>query len=85
VGTHEGTFAEIYFANIPQAEAGKVMENTRIKFDFSYILEVQILQFFQIFKCIHRKGDATIAVWYVELTDLAKPPAKFTSSESEAL
>jgi hypothetical protein len=62
VGTHEGTFAEIYFPNIPQAEPGKVMENTRIKFDFPYILEVQILQFFQIFKCVHRKGDATIAV-----------------------
>ena len=85
LGTHEGTFAEIYFPNIPKAEPRKVMENTRIKLDFSYILEVQILQFSQVLKCVHLKGDVTITVRYVEITDLAELPAKFTSNEFEAL
>jgi hypothetical protein len=84
-GTHEGSLTELDVLNILKAESGESLEDAGFKFYFSYFFQVQILQLPQISEGVRSEHDITIAVCYIEITDLAELHAEISRGEVEAL
>lgn len=83
--THKGSFAKLDVLNILKAEPGESLEDAGFKFYFSYFFQVQIFQFPQISEGVHSEHDTTIAVCYIEITDLVELHSEISRSEVETL